>query len=208
MSGPPYDCAKGYPQDEIRGDKAICEDDAGPFMVAHSGHIVHLLNPKPGEICLDDIAWHLSNLVRFTGAASEPWTVLHHVVYCGDIARALNVTKPAWMVHVYLHDAHEAYTNDLSTPLKLCLNGGRLKDIQDQIQKRILESLGIPPPEDACSMLVHGIDRMAFVGEWKAFMPKQRATMYDSWPTPPIPPVLGDIGLEWFMAQIYPAEGE
>lgn len=85
------------------------------WMETWSGKRVDLLNPDPSQIDIRDIAHHLSILNRFTGATKVPYSVAQHSLY-------VSMLVPEHLqLHALLHDAHEAYTNDISTPLKECL---------------------------------------------------------------------------------------
>ena len=189
--------------------KPICVDDRGPFTVAHSGRIVHVLAPTPDEICIEDIAWHLNGIVRFTGAVSEPWSVLDHSLYVADLARAEGFDRDTVEASL-LHDAHEAYTGDVSTPIKLCLsaNGtnGVLGAIQGRLQSKIYRALGIVAPVEAIRERVHRLDRRAFVGEWRRFMPESRRGMCDPWAEeygePNFPPGFHDDAMSSFCARL------
>jgi len=84
------------------------------WMLTKSGRKVDLLNPKPDMICLDDIAYHLARINRFSGATSEPWSVAQHSIFAAALAEADDhgAYSVLWTL---LHDAHEAYTGDTST---------------------------------------------------------------------------------------------
>lgn len=86
------------------------------YILTYSGKVFDLLDPKPEMICLDDIFQSLACLNRFTGHTRRPYSVLEH---CVRGAGAM----PTWEVafDFLLHDAAEAYTGDMSSPLKaLC----------------------------------------------------------------------------------------
>lgn len=77
-----------------------------------SGRIVDLRHPCPTTIAIEDIAHHLSHLCRFTGATRTAYSVAQHSVLVSRM-----VPRDAWLWGL-LHDAAEAYTGDLSSPLK------------------------------------------------------------------------------------------
>lgn len=69
---------------------------------------------------LDDIAHHLALINRFTGATSRPYSVAEHsllVERIGQARGAGSLTRLALL----MHDAHEAYTNDLASPAKIAV---------------------------------------------------------------------------------------
>lgn len=76
------------------------------------GRQVDLRNPKTTDIHIDDIAGALSKLCRFSGHVREFYSVAQH---CVLVARAL--PKDLQLMGL-LHDASEAYLNDITRALK------------------------------------------------------------------------------------------
>lgn len=77
-----------------------------------SGGLFDPFEPRAKDIRIQDIAHHLSNLCRFTGASRRFYSVAEHCV------RASHLVKPPHEFATLMHDATEAYINDLSTPVK------------------------------------------------------------------------------------------
>lgn len=119
-------------------------------MLTRSGRIVDLLHVTPEDINLDDIAWALANINRFTGHARRPYSVAEHSI---NVARLL--PEPI-KIYGLLHDAHEAYIGDIGTPMKQALEStspaGRgyfsatLEIIEAPIIAAIHKKLGVPWP--------------------------------------------------------------
>jgi len=86
------------------------------WILTHTGRRVQLDEPDPDVVCLDDIAHALARITRFTGHGHAPLSVAQHC--CMVSARCPNEAG-AWGL---LHDAHEAYIGDISSPM------GRLID--------------------------------------------------------------------------------
>ncbi len=78
-----------------------------------SGNKIDLLNPDPELIEIEDIAHCLSILPRWTGNSRFPYTVGQHSIWCYK-----NVIGPELGLQALMHDATEAYVNDLAAPLK------------------------------------------------------------------------------------------
>lgn len=70
------------------------------------------LNPKTGSVDIADVAHHLANICRFTGATSQHYSVAQHCVLCARQVR------PATALHALLHDSAEAYLGDWPRPWK------------------------------------------------------------------------------------------
>ena len=84
-------------------------------MLTRGGRMVDLLNVKPEDIDLADIAWALAHTCRFMGHPRRHYSVAEHSI---NVARLL--PEPI-KIYGLLHDAHEAYIGDISTPTKRAL---------------------------------------------------------------------------------------
>jgi uncharacterized protein len=90
-----------------------------------SGRMVDLMAPKPADIdIMGDILPALASIARFDGACAprlgRPWTVLDHSVIGADLL-SQSPHNPArghrLPLLFLLHDAHEAYIGDITTPV-------------------------------------------------------------------------------------------
>lgn len=66
---------------------------------------------------IEEIAHALAQINRFNGHARRPYSVAEHSLLVAAIAAADGAT-PEQQLAALLHDAHEAYTGDLSSPAK------------------------------------------------------------------------------------------
>lgn len=116
-----------------------------PTVETITGKVVHLLQPHPGTIVFEDIAYPLSRIARYNGhtLGTFQYSVAQHSLWCAWIAQKYFKTPPATTLKVLLHDAHEAYTGDLVTPLKRQLD--RIDDIQTGLQDVIHQALNVSP---------------------------------------------------------------
>lgn len=118
----------------------------GPWMQTFTGRKFYPLDPRPEEVFLEDIAHHLSMLCRFTGAVARFYSVaqhsvlvLHHltdesVMVPGDVAR--------WAL---LHDAAEAYLNDLNRPTKHAIGMQGYRAVEERVLEAVRQRFGLPP---------------------------------------------------------------
>lgn len=106
------------------------------WIVTNSGIEFDLAEPTPGMIDLPDIAHALSRIRRFNGHTGVNCSVALH-----SVILSYAVTAPHAR-HALLHDAHEAYIGDISSPLKALL-GRAVKDIERRIDAAISERVGI-----------------------------------------------------------------
>ena len=82
------------------------------WIQTYSGGVFHILDPQQEEILITDIGHALGMLCRFTGHVRRFYSVAEHSV----LGSKLVPQKDAlWFL---LHDASEAYLNDINRPLK------------------------------------------------------------------------------------------
>lgn len=123
-----------------------------------TGRFVDLANPDPRDIAIQDIAWALSRMPRFSGhtITKIPYSVAQHSIsvarevplICRDNEpdAATSYLKRISMLGL-LHDASEAYTSDISGPLKKIPElRPIIKAIEHKIQDAIYQALGIEEP--------------------------------------------------------------
>ena len=118
-----------------------------------SGQIIDLDNPDPEKICINDIAWALSRIVRYNGHTVQriPYTVGQHSIIVSEMAKLYAMEAGASKLDVelismlaLLHDAGEAFTGDLSGPLKKIEKlRPVIKEIEQKIDDAITKALNI-----------------------------------------------------------------
>jgi 5'-deoxynucleotidase YfbR-like HD superfamily hydrolase len=115
----------------------------------YSGRLLDLATPHrwtPADIRITDIAHHLSQLCRFTGATREFYSVAQHAVLVSELLedrhpkllanRHPTLTPAFWMAGL-LHDGAEAYVGDLPAPVKHGFMLDEYWTAEDQIQAAI-----------------------------------------------------------------------
>jgi len=114
----------------------------GDWMQTASGRQFWPLDPRPEEIHIEDIAAHLSKLCRYGGALRDD---LHYSVaeHCVHVARA----APAHLKFTaLLHDASEAYLQDVIRPIKRHL--ANYEPIEAELERSIAIRFGLSWPWD------------------------------------------------------------
>jgi hypothetical protein len=156
--------------------------EATTIETAPSGSFVNLLDPEPETIHLRDIARALSRIPRFTGHTLAEWPVGNHLLLTEWIGRQRYPDAgPLMQLHWLLHDAHEAYIGDVSTPLKNALDG-QLAKITDRLDVAIYAAFDLPfatPDEHA---QIKWADRVALYAEARVLLPSGARTW--PWPMP------------------------
>jgi len=99
-----------------------------PYIETFTGRKLFYDNIQQESISMIDIAHSLSQICRFTGHTREFYSVAQHSVLVADAQTTL-AEKRAGL----LHDATEAYVNDLPSPLKACTDLGDYKNLENRI---------------------------------------------------------------------------
>jgi hypothetical protein len=168
-------------------------------MQTWSGHAFDLLAPQPSQIFLCDIAISLERIPRFNAHTTiRTWSVAQHSLLVANLVAEVAIAlddepDPSLRLAALLHDAHEAYTGDITAPLKRAFEQltGRsiVNDIAEPIQAAIHQRFSLPEElPSAWRRAIHHADMLALAIESAAFMgPHPR-------PWVPLPPVPGDAG--------------
>lgn len=140
------------------------------WIITYTGVKFDLLDPQPEQVRLADIAVALSRLARFTGhtAGDHPYSVAQHCLE--GLPHAGSHHAFEWL----LHDAHEAYTNDINGPLKaFCPEYSRIQERID-IAVRMRFQLPLKP-----SPQVKSVDKRMLATERRDVMPQAK----EEWPS-------------------------
>lgn len=112
---------------------------AGEFMQVSSGHAVWPIDPDEAEIDIEDIAHALSRQNRYGGhIVPESYSVAEH---CWHLSYAV---PRGYELAALLHDAAEAYLQDVINPIKPYLTNYR--EIEAGLEEVIFRKFGVPFP--------------------------------------------------------------
>lgn len=106
------------------------------WIQTHTGQRFHPFDPKPSEICLEDIAHALAHIPRWSGhmriTAPYFYSVAQHSYNVGKLVWYMTDARRTvpWAL---LHDAAEAYVGDMASPIKAHMPAYK------QMEKRIAE---------------------------------------------------------------------
>lgn len=107
------------------------------WLLTATGETVDLAWLDAERINIAAIAHHLAQLNRFTGACSRPYSVAEHsLLVCEIVERERGIRSPAMLMAALLHDAHEAYCADVSSPMKQVLG-----EVWRHVEHRIAHSV-------------------------------------------------------------------
>ena len=111
--------------------------DSSAWIETYSGKRFYILDPRPQDVDLVDIAHALTLLTRFTGHTREFYSVAQHSVlvslYC----------DPVDALSGLLHDGSEAYLADINSPLKHSPEMSRYRTAEKHVQAAIQEHFGL-----------------------------------------------------------------
>lgn len=136
------------------------------WIVTRSGVEVSLLEPRAVDILIEDIAWGISHLCRFVGHTPRFYSVAEHSV------RVSRLVPKEHRFAALLHDAHEAYIGDISSPLKVAIYGMAPqvalidRDWHAAIEKRFELEQGATKSEEVhlADMVMLAVEKKEFFG--------------------------------------------
>lgn len=135
--------------------------DQSAYMTTFTGRRFTIFDPKVEDVDIEDIAQALSMLCRFTGHTSHFYSVAQHSVL---VAKHL---PPHLQKQGLLHDAQEAYVNDLSRPIKHHPSMQPYRDLEARVERIVREAFDLPEEFDP---EVKRIDDKIVCDEAVAFM--------------------------------------
>lgn len=109
-----------------------------PWINTYTDRVLNPLLPQEQDIDIVDIAHSLSNLCRFTGHC-EFYSVAQHSVLVSYLV------DPQFEKEALLHDAAEAYINDLNSPVKSLILGD-YKKMEAELELCIAKKFGLVHP--------------------------------------------------------------
>ena len=124
-------------------------------------------------VSVADLHIALHGIYRFTGHA-QGYSVAAHCI--NGVEYMLRYWEPneeskSLALDFLLHDAHEAYTWDISSPMKSIIGRERIAEIEDRIQDCIRARLRLPPISEKNAELVKALDQSLMVAEHNRFLP-------------------------------------
>lgn len=132
------------------------------YFTTISGKNVDLYRPLPSMISLEDIAHALSLICRFNGHVHKFYSVAEHSVLLSKLV------PEEYALSALFHDAAEAYTGDITRPMRLHLAG--LEDVETRINAIIIEKFEIKV-RFHCEEIKHADKRMLVTERPELAMP-------------------------------------
>lgn len=152
------------------------------WMLTFHGREHHLagIGQQLNQPNISEIAHALAQINRFTGHCKRPYSVAEHSVLVSTIAAGEGASLDAQLAAL-LHDAHEAYTGDVSSPAKWAI-GNAWEVFEHSQATAVHNALGVRAAMCAHRASIHRWDLIALATE------RRDLTSYDPakhqpWPT-------------------------
>jgi hypothetical protein len=138
----------------------------------YTGGAFNFADPDSSVYDIDDIAFALARVARFNGHTSCMYSVAEHSMYVADILpRELAFQG-------LMHDAHEAFMGDISSPMKAHL-GAFMYAFEDRVAHAVRRRFGLPTKLDP---RVKVADYAALLAERRDLLPsKDLHRVWDEW---------------------------
>lgn len=129
-----------------------------------SGQRIHLLEPDPDKLYIEDFAKSLSKLCRFNGHCNRFYSVAEHSI------RGSYQIEPEYALQFVLHDCTESLLGDMVSPLKRYMHLYQI--IECNLQQVIYHKFGVKtsPASDAA---VHLTDKRMLATEARDLLPER-----------------------------------
>lgn len=154
----------------------------GPAIQTSARRYFDYTAPGLHPYSIREIAHSLSRICRYTGHVGDCddpqdddliYTVAQHSVLVSDLLRRAGMPGAVQMQGL-MHDASEAYTNDINSPLKSLLPDYRA--IERRVEVSLRASFGLPweldPTVKIADRLAMDCERMTFMGNAKEHHPR------------------------------------
>lgn len=159
-----------------------------------TGRWVDPIDPDPASLAYEDICHALSMICRFTGHPRVHYSVgTHTLLVRWLVARTSQL--PNDLQWATMHDASEAYLNDIASPVKKGMP--EYKKVEANFNRVIAERYGLSPE---IPQIVHFADECAVLMEARDLFPGSRPEEFQLkdhtayvWPEPELAPVLRQI---------------
>lgn len=113
-------------------------DPLCPNINTFTGLSIDPFNVDPALICIEDIAHHLANMCRFTGACKTFYSVAQHCYNVSLLCRRDHALEGL------LHDGNEYLTGDIATPTKRRPEMKPIRDAEDSLDAKIRYKYHLP----------------------------------------------------------------
>lgn len=144
--------------------------EASSHMLTANGLEIDLRYPQVRNITLADISHHLAQINRYTGACRRPYSVAEHSLLVLEIVERCMRVDIHGRLAALMHDAHEAYTQDLSTPAKGMV-GDAWHNFEGRLQRAVLAAFALHTATHTHAVAIKQADLIALATERAQLLP-------------------------------------
>lgn len=143
------------------------QERIGDWISTYTGRKFWVLDPRPEEINIEDIAHALSMMCRYRGHCKFFYSVAQH---CIGVQETLKEWGYNELIQLYglLHDATEAYICDIPRPIKN--NIPNYKSMENELEVKILQAFNLSRPIPEISKIIKDADNAMLKCEAKVLM--------------------------------------
>lgn len=146
------------------------------WMQTYTGRQFYLFSPDPADINILDIARALSHQCRWNGHTTHFYSIASH---CVRVSQLCSPSAKRWGL---MHDATEAYTGDVISPLKAGLPD--FKDAERRIETVLKRKFDLDTPNEV-ELEVKQVDMWVAFEEARYLLPYPK--MVERWGVSPPP---------------------
>lgn len=132
------------------------------WLQTYTGRRFDLRHPRAADIVVQDICHALAQVNRYTGHALRPLSVAEHS------CRVAFLVEPEHRKAALLHDATEAYVNDLAQPIKRMAELAGYRDVEERVWFAICErfdlDLRLPRAVKKADLIALEVERRILLG--------------------------------------------
>jgi 5'-deoxynucleotidase YfbR-like HD superfamily hydrolase len=144
------------------------------WILTSGAHEVDLHYCRMEQVQLDDIAHSLAQTNRFNGHARRPYSVAEHSLLVLEIVERLFIGADVHCrLAAALHDAHEAYIGDISTPVKTTL-GHEASVLEHRLERIVRSAFALHTAAHEWREQIKAADLIALATEREQLMPPCR----------------------------------
>lgn len=140
-----------------------------------TGRKIYPAADEPGELVMEDIAHHLSLINRYNGATIRGYSVAEHCCLLEKWAQIYFPSELVFRLNLLLHDAAEAYLQDITGPLRPTFPWQ--KRAEKKLLPKIHAALGVPFMKDRA--LIKLADMRILLNERAALCPNHGAHSWE-----------------------------
>ncbi|MCL4392540.1 hypothetical protein M1145_00130 [Patescibacteria group bacterium] len=133
-------------------------------ITTYTGLKIDLLNIKEKDINIEDIAHSISMIVRFNGHIKFFYSVGQHCIFVSEALKDNGMDIKMQLCGL-LHDASEAYFQDIITPLKHSGLVDVYRQKEEEVFNTILQRFGIDIPTENEKKNIKSADKWMFLNE-------------------------------------------